>query len=199
MATARTSAMKVSKSTLSMFLRTRCDKELFLSLHDKTSMAGAGLPQPIKRPGIGTLAVQGKEFEVDRNDELVRLFGAIVTHRLNGKQYADVDLHRTLTGLTAAPALILQAKFSITHQQPNVLARIGLTAADIASIPPIADFIPDVVYVRAACQGDFEVLPDGGESLSTSQPKRVMPFLSSTSSTPRRPTRATVRKSLCTR
>lgn len=32
-------SLKVSKTTLSMFLRTRCDKELFLSLHDKKHMA----------------------------------------------------------------------------------------------------------------------------------------------------------------
>lgn len=156
--------MRVSKSTLSMFLRTRCDKELFLSLHDKTSMAGAGLPQPIKRPGIGTLAVEGREFEIERNDELVRLFGAIVTHRLNGTQYTDVDLHRTLSGLTAAPALVLQGKFSIAQRQPDVLTRIGLNAADVASVPPIADFIPDVLYIRSPDQTDFEVLPDGGRA-----------------------------------
>ena len=61
---AATPVLKVSKSTLSMFLRTRCDKELFLSLHDKKHMASAGLPTPIKRPGIGILAVEGKDFGV---------------------------------------------------------------------------------------------------------------------------------------
>ena len=153
--------LRVSKSTLSMFLRTRCDKELFLSLNDKTSMGAAGLPEPIKRPGIGVLAVEGREFETDRNDQLVRLFGSIVTHNHNGVGYADVNLQSALAGLTAVPALLLQGRFSITSQQVQVLTRIGLSAADVAVIPPVADFIPDVFYVRAAEQSDVEVLPDG--------------------------------------
>ncbi len=127
-------------------------------------MAAAGLPQPIKRPGIGVLAVEGREFEVDRNDQLVGLFGPIVTFRRTGTQYSDVDLHRVLNGLTAVPALILQGKFSIAQRQPDVLTRIGLAAADIAHVPPIADFIPDVFYIRAPEQSDVEVLADGGRA-----------------------------------
>ena len=165
MATAAGSVhLKVSKSTLSMFLRTRCDKELFLSLHDKRSMAAAGLPQPIKRPGIGILANEGRAFEVDRNEQLRRLFGSIVTFRRNGAEYGDVDLYHTLRGLSAVPSLVLQGKFSVGSQQDAVLARIGLSAADIAHVPPLADFIPDVFYVRAPAPFDVEVLPDGGRS-----------------------------------
>lgn len=156
--------LRVSKTTLSMFLRTRCDKELFLSLHDKATMAAAGLPQPIKRPGIGILAVEGREFETDRNDQLVRLFGPLVRCNQSGGRYADVDLHATLTALTGAPALILQGKFSVAQHQSSVLGRIGLAATDIGIIPPIADFIPDVFYVRPPLDSDVEVLPDGGRS-----------------------------------
>ena len=163
MATAPAAAsLKVSKSTLSMFLRTRCDKELFLSLHaDKTTMAAAGLPAPIKRPGIGLLAVQGKEFEVDRNDTLVRLFPAIVKFSKTGATYNDVDLHAELTRLAGPPALILQGRFSVSTQLAIVLARIGLSPTDAAAVPALADFIPDVVYVRTAVEGELEVRPDG--------------------------------------
>ncbi len=154
-------ALKVSKSTLSMFLRTRCDKELFLSLHDKKQMASAGLPAPIKRPGIGILAVEGKEFELDRNDALVRLFPGMVEFSKTSATYNDMDLHATLSRLTMTPRLILQGSFSVADQQPSVLGQIGLSAGDQSLIPPLADYIPDVVLVRDGVDGDFEVLPDG--------------------------------------
>ncbi|MDY7508806.1 AAA domain-containing protein [Ralstonia wenshanensis] len=154
-------ALRVSKKTLSMFLRTRCDKELFFSLHDPEDMAAAGLPEPIKRPGIGILAVQGKEFEVDRNDQLVRLFPGTIKYAKAGTKYADKDLLRELSALTSAPALILQGRFSIGAQQAVVLGRLGLSAADVASVPPLSDFIPDVVYVKRPDSRDMEVRPDG--------------------------------------
>lgn len=161
MATAIPVALKVSKSTLSMFLRTRCDKELFLSLHDKRAMVSAGLPGPIKRPGIGILATQGKEFELDRNDQLVALFPQTVRSSKLGDVYQNMDLEAELIRLTGSTALILQAHYSVGGQQAVVLANVGLTAPDIGSIPPLADFIPDVVYVRPAFECDIEVLPNG--------------------------------------
>lgn len=161
MATAAQVQLRVSKSTLSMFLRTRCDKELFLSLHDKASMATAGLPQPIKRPGIGTLAVEGREFELRRNNQLVKLFGPIVIYNRNGATYGDVDLLGALDRLTTIPALVLQGRFSIGVNQTQVLNHIGLSAVDAAIVPPLADFIPDIFYVRAPNASDVEVLFDG--------------------------------------
>ncbi|MBB2932788.1 AAA domain-containing protein [Paraburkholderia silvatlantica] len=154
-------SLKVSKSTLSMFLRTRCDKELFLSLHDKTTMAAAGMPQPIKRPGIGVLAVQGKEFEIDRNDALVRLFGNVVRLSKSGGTYRDVDLQAELTRLTSSPTLILQGRFSVAAHQATVLSNVGLSPTDAAVVPVLADFIPDIVFVRSAIDGETEVCPDG--------------------------------------
>lgn len=154
-------ALRVSKKTLSMFLRTRCDKELFFSLHDPENMATAGLPEPIKRPGIGILALEGREFEVDRNDQLTQLFPSIIKFTKAGKKYADKDLLTELSALTSAPALILQGRFSITAHQAAVLGHIGLSATDVSTIPPLSDFIPDVVYVRQPNSKDMEVCPDG--------------------------------------
>jgi hypothetical protein len=164
LATAPALALKVSKSTLSMFLRTRCDKELFLSLHEKTQMGAGGLPAPIKRPGIGILAVQGNEFEVERNDTLVRLFPTAIEYSKSGTTYNDVELFRTLTTLSTSPKLILQGKFSVAGRQASVLANIGLSSTDAAQVPHLADFIPDVIYVRPASQGEMEVRPDGSRT-----------------------------------
>lgn len=153
--------MKVSKSTLSMFLRTRCDKELFLSLQDRATMGAAGLPEPVKRPGIGTLAVEGREFEVERNDQLVRLFPGIIYNSRGPSSYNNVSLEPILLALTSPPAIILQGKFSISAYKAQALRNIGLSAADIVTVPDIADFIPDVLIVRAPRAGDMAIQPDG--------------------------------------
>lgn len=165
MATApTTSTRRVSKSTLSMFLRTRCDKELFLSMHDSASMGAAGLPVPVKRPGIGTLSVEGRAFEVDRNDQLVRLFGSLVKYSKGLKGYNDIDLERELSGMLTLPAILLQGKFSIDRYKAQTLQAIGLSPGDIVDVPDIADFIPDILVVRDGRDGDVEVRPDGSRA-----------------------------------
>jgi len=153
--------LSVSKKSLSMFLRTRCQKELFLSLYRGPDMAGLNLPEPIKRPGIGTLSVEGKAFEASRNDELAAMFPGIVRAKKSNTEYTYLDLASELTNLVSAPALVLQGKFSVKgHQQP-ILAKIGIGPADIALVPPITDLAPDIIYVRLPQNADAEVLPDG--------------------------------------
>src|SRR5688572_10370509 len=112
---------KISKSTLSMFLRTRCDKELYLSLHNRETMGAAGLPKPVKRPGIGVLSVEGKAFEIERNDQLVRLFPNIAKYSKASTSYDDVKLEPTLLGVIAPPVIVLQGKFSITSHKAQTL------------------------------------------------------------------------------
>ena len=124
-------------------------------------MASAGLPAPIKRPGIGVLAVEGREFEVERNEQLVRLFPSIAVFTRSNNKFADVDLRRALSTVQNIPALILQGRFSVRTQQQQVLRTIGIPHGDIPLIPELSDFIPDVVCVRPAESGDIEVRPDG--------------------------------------
>jgi hypothetical protein len=124
-------------------------------------MGAAGLPEPVKRPGIGLLSVQGKEFELERNDQLVRLLGPSIVFKKASNRYSDVDLESTLVKSLSSPTTVLQAKFSIARHRGATLANIGLTPADIGIIPEIADFIPDVLVVRDAKSLDFEVRPDG--------------------------------------
>ena len=162
-------AKKVSKNTLSMFLRTRCDKELYFSIHVKDAMAGAGLPVPVKRPGIGTLSVEGREFEIERNDQLVRLFPANIQYSKNAHSYNDIDLGTKLRTLTSTPAIILQGKFSISAHKSPTLQNIGLSATDVAAVPDISDFIPDVLVVRKPMDGDLAIQPNGSRVLITAE------------------------------
>jgi hypothetical protein len=41
-------AKRLSKSQLSMYLRTTCDRELYLSLHQESELARHHLPVPLK-------------------------------------------------------------------------------------------------------------------------------------------------------
>lgn len=164
---------KISKSTLSMFLRTNCDKELYLSLQKKGQMSAAGLPEPVKRPGIGTLAEEGQEFETNRNDQLVRLFPSIIQYQ-KGAKYEDIDLEAQLLTITDAPAIILQGKFSITPNKAATLQSIGILPADIHLIPEIADFIPDVLIIRQPCEEDLAIQPNGSrEPISIADETRL--------------------------
>lgn len=156
-----------------MFLRTKCDKELFLSLHDTKTMASAGLPVPVKRPGIGVLSLEGDAFEVDRNDQLVRLFPGITRSQKGAKTYSDLDLESVLISLTAAPAIVLQGKFSIAAHKQATLLNIGLTAADVADVPEISDFIPDVLVLRKSVADELEILPDGSRRPVSASETRI--------------------------
>lgn len=154
-------AKKVSKSTMSMFLRTRCDKELYLSLFEKAKMSSAGLPQPVKRPGIGILSVEGRAFETARNEQLIRVFSSSVLYAKSAKAFTEIDLAGALDKIAATPTVILQPKFSIADFKNAVLQNIGLASADIAAIPEIADFIPDILLIRDSQEGDFQILSKG--------------------------------------
>lgn len=76
-----TAKKRISKSTLSMFLRTKCDRELYLSLHEDSELKTHSMPVPLQaRPGIGVLQTAGRDFEDERNDQLIQAFGRLVIY-----------------------------------------------------------------------------------------------------------------------
>ncbi len=164
MTSSRALNRKVSKSTLSMFLRTRCDKELYLSLHDNRSISSLGLPEPVKRPGIGTLSIAGRELELERNDQIVRLFGSSAIFNRGANKFNDIDLSSTLLNLQHLPSVVIQPKFSVDAIKQQILQNIGVSTLDAALIPPMADFIPDLLLIQPAQPDDQEVLVNGSRT-----------------------------------
>lgn len=68
-----------------MFLRTKCDRELYLSLHEDSELDAHGMPVLLQaRPGIGVLQTAGRDFEDERNDQLIQAFGNLVSINLTG-------------------------------------------------------------------------------------------------------------------
>ena len=79
---------ELSKSKLSMFLRTKCDRELYLSLfsNNPDNLQAAGLPVPLKvRPGVQLITASGREFEGEQYDLLIASIPSFVEHKSNGR------------------------------------------------------------------------------------------------------------------
>lgn len=160
-----TAKKRISKSTLSMFLRTKCDRELFLSLHEDSELNTYGLPVPLQaRPGIGVLQTAGRDFEDERNYQLIQSFGSNVIYQPDnggGNKPVKAPLASLLGKVTSLPSIILQGKFESLTFQNAVMANIGLKPAQINQVPPIAGLIPDIIVVRQAMTNDEEVGPNG--------------------------------------
>ncbi len=156
---------RISKSTLSMFLRTKCDRELYLSLHEDSELEAHGMPVPLRaRPGIGVLQTAGRDFEDVRNEQLIQSFGSLVIYQRDkggANKPVKAPLGSLLGKVTALPSVILQGKFEPTKFQNAVMAKIGLQPGQIVQVPPIAGLIPDIVVVRQATANDEEVGADG--------------------------------------
>jgi hypothetical protein len=156
---------RISKSTLSMFLRTKCDRELYLSLHEDSELDTHGMPVPLQaRPGIGVLETAGREFEDERNDQLIKAFRALVIYqpdRGGANKPVKAPLASLLAKVTALPSIILQGKFEPSSFQNAVMANIGLQPGQVSQVPPIAGLIPDIIVVRQAIAEDEEVRSDG--------------------------------------
>jgi hypothetical protein len=62
-----------SKRKMSMYLRTLCDRELYLSMFSNNvkALADARIPVPLKsRPGVQLITASGREFEYEQYDIL---------------------------------------------------------------------------------------------------------------------------------
>lgn len=156
---------RISKSILSMFLRTKCDRELFLSLHEESELAANNMPVPLQaRPGIGVLQGAGQDFELERNAELIKIFGAAVLYqpdKASSSKPVKISLGKLLSRVTTTPSFLLQGKFEPSSFQADVLTNIGLSASQASIIPPIAGLIPDIIVVRRPSPGDEEINFDG--------------------------------------
>lgn len=170
-----TSERRVEKGTLSTYLRTTCEKELYLSLHPDKILEKYSLPVPLKaRPGVGILRDAGVDFEEKCNQQLRRAFGAYVIERGVAGVATD-DLHVLLSNVARTPSFLLQGKFAPESFRKELLSNLGLDTATAALIPPLAGMIPDVVIVREWREADEEVLPDGTRrALDSSDGRRVL-------------------------
>src|SRR5262245_19941338 len=114
-----------------MYLRTLCDRELYLSLFSNkpAALQAAGIPVPLKyRPGVQLITASGREFEYEQFDFLIASLPNNVIHNSNGRAY--VDIRKALTGLNK-PTLILQPELEPEEFRDFALPNLGVTKADL--------------------------------------------------------------------
>jgi hypothetical protein len=152
---------KVSKSKFSMYLRTLCDRELYLSLfsNNPEALEAAGIPVPLKsRPGVQLITASGRDFEYEQFDILTTVLPNHVVHENNGR--ANVNLNSALD-ITSGPALILQPEIEPELFRDFALANIGLHAKDASMIPQLSGLRPDIIFADERRQTEYEILPNG--------------------------------------
>jgi hypothetical protein len=162
----------LSKSKLSMYLRSQCDRQLYLSLfkNKPEALNKAGLPVPLKsRTSVQLVTASGREFELEQFDRLV---AAIPAHVVHENKYNPMSLAKALSK-PPLPAFILQPSIEPEDMRTQVLGKLGLLAAEQKLIPPLTGLRPDVLYVHVPKPDDYEVLPDGSRNQITSDDKRL--------------------------
>ena len=164
---------KVSKSKFSMYLRTNCDRELYLSLYSQNeeNFAAAGLPAPLKsRTGVQLITAAGNDFEHEQYDILLRCLPSYVIAERAGR--ANLPLAKALD-VVNGPALILQPAFEPEDFRSFALEQLSVSKADIDTIPPLSGLRPDVLLVDRRTPEDLEVLPDGTRRPIADNDKRL--------------------------
>src|SRR5262249_31570100 len=150
-----------SKSKMSMYFRTQCDRELYLSLFSNKPevLEKAGLPIPLKsRPSVALITQSGRNFEYEQYSILCSSLPNIVIAKNDGT--APVDLADALSKATS-PTIIIQPEIEPESFRDTALPNIGVAAEDLKYIPPLSGQRPDIVLVDAWIEGDFEIMPDG--------------------------------------
>jgi hypothetical protein len=152
---------KLSKSKLSMYLRTQCDRELYLSLFNANvqDMTKASLPAPLKsRPNVQLVTGAGNDFENSQYQMLVARLAGHVAHTPN---FSDLKLLTALPG-AKTPTICIQPAIEPEDFRTKLLTKFGVSPAGQFYIPQLAGMRPDIVLVDLPTTGDWEVLCDGG-------------------------------------
>ncbi len=164
---------ELGKSKFSMYLRTKCDRELYLSLfsNNPNALKAAGIPIPLKsRPGVQLITNSGIEFEYQQYDTLVSTIPGNVIHKNNGRGH--VDLSPALKAVKA-PSFILQPRIEPEEFRDFAFSNLGVSDQNKTYIPELAGLRPDVLYVAEPGSSQFEVLANGTrKKVAANDPRR---------------------------
>lgn len=152
---------ELGKSKFSMFLRTKCDRELYLSLfsNNPAALSAAGIPVPLKsRPGVQLITTAGREFEYAQYDLLINAVPAHVIHKSNGR--AELDLASALK-TAKDPCFLLQPQIEPEDFRDVAFKNLGVADTAKAYIPKLQGLRPDALFIGAAGSAEYEVLPNG--------------------------------------
>lgn len=162
-----------TKSKMSMYLRTLCERELYLSLfsNNPTELEKAGIPVPLKsRPGVQLITASGREFEYEQYNVLCSSLPNNVFANNSGT--APANLLDALSKITK-PTLILQPQIEPEDFRDNALTNIGVAKDDLKLIPKLSGLRPDVIFADVRHEIEFEILPNGTRRQLADDDKRM--------------------------
>lgn len=159
-----------------MYSRTRCDKMLYLTLHSDTILKKYNLPVPLKaRPGVGILQQAGVDFEQVKYNLLAEAFPNALLGKRQDNEWKSENLERLFSQVSVTPCFLIQGQFSPQEFRQQALSNLGLDAATIDVIPPMADLIPDILIIRDNLPNEEEVLPNGNrQKISSEDPRKAI-------------------------
>jgi hypothetical protein len=158
---------KLEKSALSQYLRTRCDRFLYLSLFQTRGFEHTPFPLP-GRPGIAAYRARGLEFERQKMAELHSLFGGRCRHiaeaAKRNRKHAPEDLFALqLRAAPSPPQYWLEPELKARSFTETLLHRLRITSQPY---PDVSNLRPDVVELLDAetlgPQGVIHILDASG-------------------------------------
>ena len=156
-----------------MYLRTLCERELYLSLfsNNPSELEKAAIPVPLKsRPGVQLITTSGREFEYEQYNVLCSSLPNNVFAKNGGA--APVDLSEALAKV-AVPTLILQPQIEPEAFREIALSNIGVSKENQKFIPKMSGLRPDVIFADLRRETEFEILPDGTRRQLAEDDKRM--------------------------
>lgn len=160
---------RLSKQTISSYLRSECLRRLRLDLSPDTNQyhqerTAAGMPpRHVQRPGLEALAAAGDEWERAKLSDLEQTFGAasVLGNRqpipAGGHKFDAVPLGNVLRTARTGQ-FIAQGQYDIG---PTFQNAVGLAALVAGYQLDLAGVRPDIIQVLPAGQYDRAVQPDG--------------------------------------
>lgn len=161
--------MKFSKSKLSQYLRTGCDRSLYLSLHTEAELQHKKLPEPLtSRPGVRHLRDSGIALERACFIRLKRAFEGLCRGEEGETEghWRNLDMQLGLSAMADGPAFLIHPEYEIESVRATFLANLGVPDNAMAVIPTLGAYVPDIVAVdfgRVGDQGgqDYWIAPNG--------------------------------------
>lgn len=167
------------KNVLSQYLRTKCDKQLRLSLYTPEELTNMNWPVPLTaRPTVQILRDAGNEWEQAKMADLESAFGNNIIANKQNRKFKEVELLPLLQQNLPSPTFILQPNFTHPELKNAFLQAIGIDPASIAQIPAFRAFRPDIIWVKTRSDDEVEILPNGETRIidPTDQRKALLIF-----------------------
>jgi DNA replication ATP-dependent helicase Dna2 len=164
------------KKILSLFFRTRCQRQLHLYLYSDLERKALGMPpRQAVRSGLGSAGKAGYEWQDEKVSELESVFGAeqvIVNPVPNGKRPGVLDLQQEIENLQPFQ-FIVEAKYNAdTDTFREAIGFDALTDLHGQKLA-IGEVIPDIIqalpprnsgsllFEDSIGEYNFAILPDG--------------------------------------